>query len=90
MSLLIKKILTSIKNINEKTKDTGWQNLELQDGVIAHNKGGSSVPQYKKIRKPCLYTWSGGNKLGWRKSKNYCSITRADTELKIQHILSKH
>lgn len=49
MSLLIKKILNSIKSINEKIKDSGWQNLQLQDGVIAHNKGGSSVPQIKKI-----------------------------------------
>ena len=87
---LLKNILKKIKDLETKTKDTGWQNLELQDGVIAHNKGGSSVPQYKKIRKPCLYTWSGGNKLGWRKSKNYCSITSTAIEHKIQHILLKH
>ena len=67
MSLFIKKILTSIKNINEKIKDTGWQNLELQDGVIAHNKGGSSVPQYKKIgnhvyiRGAIETSWDGEN-----------------------------
>lgn len=87
MSLLIKKILNSIKRINEKIKDSGWQNLQLQDGVIAHNKGGSSVPQYKKIRKSRIYKRISRNELGWGKFKSYCYITRTGTEHKTLLIL---
>ena len=48
MSLLIKKILNSIKNINEKIKDSGWQTATLTDDFKAYNNDSINMPQYKR------------------------------------------
>ncbi len=42
-------MMKRIEKLEEKAEDSGWINLTLESGVIAHNKGGSSQPQYKKI-----------------------------------------
>ena len=58
MSLLIKKILSSIKNIyekidtiNEKTEDTGWQTATLTDDFKPYSNNSSNMPRYRKIGK---------------------------------------
>ena len=48
MSLLIKKILNSIKRINEKIKDSGWQTATLTDDFKAYNNDSINMPQYKR------------------------------------------
>ena len=48
MSLLIKKILNSIKSINEKIKDSGWQTATLTDDFKAYNNDSINMPQYKR------------------------------------------
>ena len=55
MSLLIKRILSSIKNIyekidtiNEKIKDSDWQTATLTDDFKAYNNDGINMPQYKR------------------------------------------
>ena len=55
MSLLIKRILSSIKNIyekidtiNEKIKDSDWQTATLTDDFKAYNNDSINMPQYKR------------------------------------------
>lgn len=48
MSLLIKKILNSIKRINEKIKDSGWQTATLTDDFKAYNNDNINIPNFKK------------------------------------------
>ena len=48
MSLLIKKILQKIKDFEERTKDSGWINLELLTGWQEHSSGAQNPPQYEK------------------------------------------
>ena len=51
MSLLIKKILNSIKDIYQKIKDTGWQTATLTDDFKPFNNNSSNMPRYRKIGK---------------------------------------
>lgn len=83
-------MMKRIEKLEDKIEDSGWKNLKLESGVIAHNKRWFKCTTIQKNRKSHIYTWSGRNKLGWRKPKNYCCITRAVTGHKIQHILLKH
>lgn len=46
MSLLIKKILNKLKELELKNKDTGWINVTLQAGTAGT---GYYVPQYRKV-----------------------------------------
>lgn len=48
MSLLIKKILNKIKVFEERTQDSGWQDLTLQTGWQEHSSGAQNPPQYEK------------------------------------------
>lgn len=58
MSLLIKRILSSIKNIyekidtiNEKIKDSDWQTATLTDDFKPFSNDNSNMPRYRKIGK---------------------------------------
>lgn len=58
MSLLIKKILSSIKNIyakidtvNEKIRDSGWQTAVLTEDFKPYSNDNSNIPKYRKIGK---------------------------------------
>lgn len=48
MSLLIKKILERIKTFEEKTEDTGWQDLTLLTGWQNHSNSQNSAQCEKK------------------------------------------
>lgn len=56
MSLLIKKILSSIKNIyakidtvNEKIRDSGWQTAVLTEDFKPYSNDNSNMPRYRRI-----------------------------------------
>lgn len=58
MSLLIKRILSSIKNIyekidtvNEKIRDSGWQTAVLTEDFKPYSNDNSNMPRYRKIGK---------------------------------------
>lgn len=63
MSLLIKKILSSIKNIyakidtvNEKIRDSGWQTAVLTEDFKPYSNNNSNMPRYRKIGK-IVHVW---------------------------------
>lgn len=51
MSLLIKKILNKLKDLDVRTKDTGWQIATLTDDFKCYNDDNSNIPRYRKIGK---------------------------------------
>lgn len=62
MSLLIKKILQKIKEFDEKTQDSGWQNLQFINSW--HNGDGQNPAQYRKIGNQVFLrglVYNGGN-----------------------------
>lgn len=62
MSLVIKKILQKIKEFDEKTQDSGWQNLQFINGW--HNGSGQNPAQYRKIGNQVFLrglVYNGGN-----------------------------
>lgn len=61
MSLLIKKILNKIKVFEERTQDSGWQDLTLLTGWQNHSAG-QNPAQYEKKNRSCLSAWMCINK----------------------------
>lgn len=49
MSLLIKKILQKIKELDKNTQDSGWQNLVFLNSW--HNDNAQNPAQYRKVGK---------------------------------------
>ena len=62
MSLLIKKILQKIKELDKKTQDSGWQNLQFMNSW--HNNSSQNPAQYRKVGKTVYLrglVYNGGN-----------------------------
>ena len=62
MSLVIKKILQKIKELDKKTQDSGWQDLQFINGW--HNGSGQNPAQYRKVGKTVYLrglVYNGGN-----------------------------
>lgn len=62
MSLVIKKILQKIKELDKKTQDSGWQDLQFINSW--HNGSGQNPAQYRKIGNQVFLrglVYNGGN-----------------------------
>ena len=68
-------------------KDTGWQTATLSNGVVANAKGGSDVPQYKKIGNRVVVR--GAVETAWEGSGTLKSLFTLPTECRPQRNIYK-